>query len=136
MDYFKNLFKLSLKPSGTLNRLDFWVIIVINYGLLPLIFFFFSFFRSKLNNILVLTPVLIWGLFFIYITVVNSRKRLHDAGFSSLWLLLIFIGMSAGKGIRPENYSGFIFLIQCLAFIPLVMFFFPSKMTNNKYRLS
>ena len=124
----------SLKPYGSINRLDFWIIILINYGLLPVIFFFFS----KLNkeNILVLTSLIIWGLLFSYITVVNSRKRLHDAGFSSLWLLLIFLGMSANKGIRPENYSGFIFLIQCLAFIPLVMFFFPSKITNNKYRLS
>lgn len=134
MNYFINLFKQSLKPYGSINRLDFWIIILINYGLLPVIFFFFS----KLNkeNILVLTSLIIWGLLFSYITVVNSRKRLHDAGFSSLWLLLIFLGMSANKGIRPENYSGFIFLIQCLAFIPLVMFFFPSKITNNKYRLS
>ena len=134
MDYLISLFKQSLRPSGTLNRQDFWVIILINYGLLPLIFFFYS--KLNTENILVLTPVLIWGLFFIYITVVNSRKRLHDAGFSSLWLLLIFVGMSANKGVGLENYSGFIFLIDCLSFIPLVMFFFPSKMTNNKYRLS
>jgi len=133
MDYFINLFKQSLRPFGTINRLDFWVIIVINYGLLPLIFFFFS--KLNTENILVLIPLSVWGLFFSYITVVNSRKRLHDAGFSSLWLLLIFVGMSANKGVRPENYSGFIFLIECLAFIPLIMFFFPSKMTNNKYRL-
>jgi uncharacterized membrane protein YhaH (DUF805 family) len=134
MDYLINLFKQSLKPYGSINRLDFWVIILINYGLLPLIILFFSKFNTK--NILVLIPLLIWGLLFSYITFVNSRKRLHDAGFSSLWLLLIFLGMSISKGVRPENYSGFIFLIQCLAFIPFVMLFFPSKLTNNKYRLS
>ena len=46
MNYFINLFKQSLKPYGSINRLDFWIIILINYGLLPVIFFFFS----KLNK--------------------------------------------------------------------------------------
>ncbi len=133
MDYLTNLFKQSLKPSGLINRLDFWVIILINYGLLPLIIFFFS--KSNTENILVIIPLIIWGFLFCYITVVNARKRLHDAGFSSLWLLLIIIGMSIHKGVRPENYSGFIFLLECLAFIPIILFFFPSKLTNNKYRL-
>lgn len=137
MDYFINLFKQSIKPYGSINRLDFWQIILMNYGSIPLLIFFLTKFNIIFNieNILVIILLLVWGLLFSYITVVNSRKRLHDAGFSSLWLLLIFLGMSANKGIRPENYSGFIFLIQCLAFIPLVMFFFPSKITNNKYRL-
>ncbi len=133
MDYLTNLFKQSLKPSGLINRLDFWVIILINYGLLPLIIFFFS--KSNTENILVIIPLIIWGFLFCYIIVVNARKRLHDAGFSSLWLLLFIFGMSIGKGVRPENYSGFIFLLEGLAFIPIILFFFPSKLTNNKYRL-
>lgn len=134
MDYFINLFKQSIKPYGLINRLDFWVIILINYSLLFLPLWFIS--LLKIENKLFFLPSSIYGLLFVYITIVNARKRLHDAGFSSLWWLLIILGISISKGVRPENYSGFTFLLECIAFIPIIMSFFPSKMTNNKYRLS
>ena len=133
MDYFINLFKQSLKPSGSINRLDFWIIILMNYGLVFL--FDWCFIKLNIENILLSFPLAIYGILFTYITIVNARKRLHDAGFSSLWWLLIIFGISISKGVRPENYSGFIFLLECIAFIPILMSFFPSKLTNNKYRL-
>ena len=134
MDYFINLFKQSIKPYGLINRLDFWVIILINYSLLFLPLWFIS--LLKIENKLFFLPSSIYGLLFVYIIIVNARKRIHDAGFSSLWWLLIILGISISKGVRPENYSGFTFLLECIAFIPIIMSFFPSKMTNNKYRLS
>lgn len=136
MNYLFNLGKQSIQPFGPLSNANFWSIIFINYCLMFFVVFLFGKYGSFLPK---LAFSLIFGaytLIFLYISIVCSRRRLHDAGFSSLWLLLIILGTATHKYVSPENYNGFIFFLECLGLIPVVMFFFSTKLINNKYRLS
>lgn len=69
---------------------------------------------------------------FSYILLVNSIKRMHDAGYSSLWLILFIFGAAIEKSAFVNWVA---VLLQVLAvIIPLVMLFLPPKLTNNKYK--
>jgi uncharacterized membrane protein YhaH (DUF805 family) len=121
------LLKKALQISGPMSRKDFGLIIFFAYGFLFAFSISMKYISFSNTFILFLAPAV-----FSYILLVNSIKRIHDAGYSSLWLILFIFGAAIEKS-AVVNWVAL--LLQVLAvIIPLVMLFLPPKLTNNKYK--
>lgn len=123
----RNLLKKALQVSGPMTRKDFGLILFFAYGFLFAFSISMKYISFSNKFILFLVPVVS-----SCILLVNSIKRMHDAGYSSLWLILFIFGAVIEKSAVVNWLS---VLLQVIAvIIPLVILFLPTKLTNNKYK--
>ena len=123
----RNLLKKAMQVSGSMSRKDFGLIIFFAYSFMFAFSILMKYLSFSNTYILVLASVI-----FSYILLVNSIKRIHEAGYSSLWLILFIFGAAIEKSAVVNWLS--VLLQVSAVFIPLVMLFLPTKLTNNKYK--
>lgn len=113
--------------NGVATRKQFWVFYLTYFVLLLFVFIDIelydelSTFSIFILIIIILTAIPTWGLMF---------RRLHDAGFSGWWALLMFI---SSKDIDSLGYVWEI-ISWVLNIIIIILLLLPSKIHNNKYR--
>lgn len=141
-----NFFKKYFQFSGTATRAEYWwmfVFWILYIGALALVIFSVSLFCSVMKytvNISLMSQGLLWILAITFVVMAMPwyslmSRRLHDAGFSAklLWicvvLMILRLILPWTRGIAwidwvAWGYSMFLY----------VLFLFPSKWQNNRYR--
>lgn len=112
--------------AGTSSRSEYWWTQLVNFILLLMFYFFFLFVWHLNYYNLLFFIVLILFLLYVFATVIPvlslSVRRLHDAGQSAWWLLLIL------ASFIPMPVLGIVASI-----VLFVLMLLPTKEENNPY---
>ena len=121
--------------DGVATRSEFWFAFLLNIIIhIPINIIYkgvMQNFGLPLFGVIILID---FSLFFIP-SITLSVRRWHDIGCSGWWVMFQFVLLFLAI-VRAEQRFGDFFAISWLVFIVinLILFCFPSKLKNNKYR--